>query len=170
MAEEKLKFWHFVRAYLITVVTWLLVMFVMYIGALVFTDSNEDGSLGYGMGVALFLVPGVLAWFNLLFIIFLYFTKIDRSVLTTSRWCIVECILYLVMYYVIDFIINRIPQDICYGNFSEVMPDGRTINWYGQKWWCTAEAQLIYTYITLTIIYLIKKVFVIKKNRLSKSK
>lgn len=54
MAEEKLKFWHFVRAYLITVVTWLLVMFVMYIGALVFTDSNEDGSLGYGMGVALF--------------------------------------------------------------------------------------------------------------------
>ena len=72
MAEEKLKFWHFVRAYLITVVTWLLVMFVMYIGALVFTDSNEDGSLGYGMGVALFLVPGVLAWFNLLFIIFFF--------------------------------------------------------------------------------------------------
>lgn len=167
MDEEKLKFWHFVRAYLITVVTWLL---VMYIGTLVFSDSNEDGSLGYSMGVALFLVPGVLAWFNLLFIVFLYFTKIDRSLLTTSRWCIVECILYLVVYYVIDFIIISIPQDICYGNFSEVMPDGSTINWYGQKWWCTAEAQLFYTYIALTIIYLIKKVIVINKNRLSESK
>lgn len=105
---------------------------------------------------------------NAIFLSILYFSKIDRSVLTSKYHCIIECCLVCIIFISISKILDSIPFEYRFTTGGTIVSsDGSIIasNVVSLNKWFSEDFKLLYTYILLTLFYLLKRCYIAIRDR-----
>lgn len=117
----------------------------------------------------LFLFLGVFfGLINALFLNILYVLKIDKGPLISNKYCILECCLVYIINISISEILDSVPNEYRFTTGGIIVSsDGSIIssNVVSLKKWFSEEYKLIYTYILLTLFYLLKRCYITIRDR-----
>ena len=111
---KKLKV--FFNASTISLLIFWGVQMLFYISIYFFTNicegDNDSNNVMYELLILSIITFGYLGWFNLLFLWFLYFVKINRAWVMSYRICFVESFLFWTIFYIIRLVIDNLPHNI----------------------------------------------------------
>lgn len=113
--------------------------------------DNDSNNVMYELLILSIITFGYLGWFNLLFLWFLYFVKINRAWVMSYRICFVESFLFWTIFYIIRLVIDNLPHNIKFYYTQPKVENGITISntAYTICPYFSDSAQLLYVYIIL---------------------
>lgn len=157
MLVKRIKIFEFLK-YSIRIFIIYIVLNVLFAFVLCLIDSfcskTIDDEIVYAIPFALVIsIP--MASLNMLFVMFLYLTHINKKVFTERKSAIVECLLFIAIYAAVDCIIDYIPENVKY-DYETI--DGVTANVYSLNCFFTVEAKSCYTILIMTIIYIVSSI------------
>lgn len=165
---KKLKV--FFNASTISLLIFWGVQMLLYISMYFFTNvcegDSDSNNVMYELLILSIITFGYLGWFNLLFLWFLYFIKINRAWVMSYRICFVESFLFWTFFYIIRLVIDNLPNNIKFYYTQPKVENGITISntAYMICPYFSDSAQLLYVYIILFFIALLSKPYIAKRT------
>lgn len=146
-----------IRFFIMFIITFVLLAFIISL-----LSDEKIGSSDY---VAIILVTPIIAIVNTTFVSILYISKINTKVLTHVLFSFIEIVLYFISSAIIHSVFNNcINTDEMFFQ-HEITHNGQVIaNITEIKWYYSEEAQLCYTYLLLSLIYIIPYLIRLKKR------
>ena len=128
---------------------------------------NFLNNIIYELLILSIITFGYLGWFNVLFLWFLYFTKINKAWIMNYRICFVESFLFWTIFYIIRLVIDNLPHNIKFYYTQPKVEKGIIFSntAYTIYPYFSDSAQLLYVYIILFFIALLSKLYIAKRTK-----
>ena len=159
----------FLASFISILIFWAVQMF-LYIGTTVLMYAWEGvefpDNMLYELIILSIITFGYLGWFNVLFLLFLYFTKVNRIWINNYRICFIESLLYWIIFYIIRLVMDILPDNLKFYYTQPKVEKGIIISntAYVISPYFSDDAQLLYVYIILFFIILLYKLYIKRRT------